>query len=135
VTGSHPPSGDSTDTLCVLPWIHLSTTVDGVWGRCCFDATNDYDNYYQQAEQPVFELVPDALGCLPHSRYASDNPDRAYQPPTTPVIGINHQSPNRAQFTPADTSSQLPCHPSFRGISTAPNPGQFTNPISGHHPS
>lgn len=78
MTGSHPRSGGNTDTLCVLPWIHLSTTVDGVWGRCCFDATNDYDSYYQQAEQPAFELVPDALGCLPHSRYAPDNPDRAY---------------------------------------------------------
>ncbi len=40
--------------FCILPWIHLSSTVDGVWGRCCFDATNDYEHYYEQAEEPAF---------------------------------------------------------------------------------
>lgn len=69
---------DPNDNVCVLPWIHLSTTVDGVWGRCCFDATNDYGHYYQQAEEPAFTLRPDAIGCLPGSRYARDNPEKIF---------------------------------------------------------
>lgn len=66
------------ETFCILPWVHLATTVDGVWGRCCFDATNDYDHYYQQTDEPVFTLTPDALGCLPNSRYATANPERTF---------------------------------------------------------
>ncbi|MQB01976.1 MAG: twitch domain-containing radical SAM protein [Actinobacteria bacterium] len=64
--------------FCILPWIHLSSTVDGVWGRCCFDTTNDYDFYYEQVEEPVFTLKPDALGCSSGSRYARDNPDQVF---------------------------------------------------------
>ncbi|MGH3620557.1 MAG: twitch domain-containing radical SAM protein [Sciscionella sp.] len=63
---------------CVLPWISVATTVDGVWGRCCFDATNDYDDYYRAKTEPKFALRDDAIGCLPRSRYAQDNPDRAF---------------------------------------------------------
>ncbi len=77
------PSGDDlrpSGSFCALPWLHLSTTVDGVWGRCCFDATNDYDHYYRQADEPEFRLVPDALGCLPQSRYAAANPRRGVWP-------------------------------------------------------
>jgi hypothetical protein len=70
----------NSTTLCVLPWVHLSTTVDGVWGRCCFDATNDYDSYYREPTEPVFALDDDAIGCLPNSRYAVDNPSRALGP-------------------------------------------------------
>jgi hypothetical protein len=69
---------EGSDTICVLPLIHLSTTVDGVWGRCCFDATNDYDHHYKQDDEPTFALRPDALGCLPRSRYAQDNPDKVF---------------------------------------------------------
>jgi sulfatase maturation enzyme AslB (radical SAM superfamily) len=64
------------DTVCVLPWTHIASTVDGVWGRCCFDSTNDYDHYYQQETEPEFILEPDAIGCSPLSRYAGANPDR-----------------------------------------------------------
>lgn len=70
------PPGVPADTSCVLPWMYVSASVDGVWGRCCFDATNDYDHYYREAEEPVFELVPDALGCAPNSRYARSDPAR-----------------------------------------------------------
>ena len=63
-------------TFCILPWIHLATTVDGVWGRCCFDVTNDYDLYYQESEAPDFRLHEDAIGCLRNSRYATANPNR-----------------------------------------------------------
>lgn len=73
-----PRPVERADAMCVLHWIHLSTTVDGVWGRCCFDASNDYDHYYQEAEEPRFALRPDALGCLPGSRYAQDNPDKVF---------------------------------------------------------
>ncbi len=69
---------ESNPAFCILPWIHLSSTVDGVWGRCCFDATNDYEHYYEQAEEPAFLLHEDALGAAPHSRYARDNPDRVF---------------------------------------------------------
>lgn len=61
-------------TFCVLPFVHLATTVDGVWGRCCFDATNDYDTYYANATRPVMTLASDSLGCSPQSPYANDNP-------------------------------------------------------------
>ncbi len=71
------PPGVPADTFCVLPWMHVSASVDGVWGRCCFDTTNDYDHYYRQAEEPAFELAPDALGCVPGSRYARTDPARA----------------------------------------------------------
>lgn len=65
------------DTVCVLPWSHISSSVDGVWSRCCFDTTSDYDEYYRQETEPEFVLAPDALGCSPLSRYAKANPDRA----------------------------------------------------------
>lgn len=66
-----------SDTFCVLPWMHLSASVDGVWSRCCFDTTNDYDHYYREAEEPEFRLSPDALGCARRSRYARTEPERA----------------------------------------------------------
>ncbi|MGH3450648.1 MAG: hypothetical protein ACRDQW_07930, partial [Haloechinothrix sp.] len=72
------PTVVAGDVFCVLPWVSLATTVDGVWGRCCFDATNDHDHYYQQASEPRFVLHDDAIGCLPLSRYAADNPERVF---------------------------------------------------------
>jgi sulfatase maturation enzyme AslB (radical SAM superfamily) len=67
----------SRSTFCVLPWVHLSTEVDGVWRRCCFDASGQYD-YYGRAEEPDFRLADDAIGCVPNSRYAAANPGRAF---------------------------------------------------------
>ncbi len=64
-------------SLCVLPWIHLHGSVDGVWGRCCVDLSVHHDHVYAQADKPDLRLTADALGCLPRSRFAAANPDRA----------------------------------------------------------
>ena len=61
--------------FCVLPWIHLSLSTDGVWGRCCMDATLEHA-YYGMPERPTMTLAEDALGCLASSEFAQDNPDR-----------------------------------------------------------
>jgi sulfatase maturation enzyme AslB (radical SAM superfamily) len=70
---------DVTDSkvFCVLPWSHLCASVDGVWGRCCVDASMYHEEYYGQRDEPEFALKADALGCAPGSRYARANPDRA----------------------------------------------------------
>jgi molybdenum cofactor biosynthesis enzyme MoaA len=67
-----------TLTFCVMPWTHLAVTVDGVWGRCCFDATNDYEHYYTNTDRPRMTLVEDSLGCTPNSLYAPDNPSQVH---------------------------------------------------------
>jgi sulfatase maturation enzyme AslB (radical SAM superfamily) len=67
---------EPTPTFCVLPWTHVATTVDGVWGRCCFDATNDYEQYYANTNRPRMALAEDSLGCTPKSPYAPDNPSQ-----------------------------------------------------------
>jgi hypothetical protein len=64
-------------SLCVLPWIHLHGSVDGVWGRCCVDLSVDHDHVHAQVDKPDLRLTADALGCLPRSRFAAANPDRA----------------------------------------------------------
>lgn len=64
--------------FCVLPWVHLCASVDGVWGRCCVDSTMYYDHYYKMEEKPEFKLRPDSLGCLPLSTYSSANPDKTF---------------------------------------------------------
>ena len=74
---STAPSPDD-GVFCVLPWVHLTGSVDGVWGRCCVDSAMYHDHLYQLAEEPEFALDPDALGCLPHSRFAAANPDRVF---------------------------------------------------------
>jgi molybdenum cofactor biosynthesis enzyme MoaA len=61
--------------FCVLPWIHLSVSTDGVWGRCCMDATVEHA-YYGRPERPTMTLDDGALGCLANSEFAQDNPDR-----------------------------------------------------------
>lgn len=61
-------------TFCVLPWLHLSTSVDGVWARCCVDSTAYHDQYYTEQDEPAFLLEEESLGCVTNSRYASDNP-------------------------------------------------------------
>ena len=65
-------------SICALPWSHIATTIDGVWSRCCFDNTNDYDEYYYVSEEPRFALHPDAIGCAPNSRFAVDNPAKVF---------------------------------------------------------
>lgn len=65
-------------TFCIFPWVHLCGSVDGVWGRCCVDKTMYHDELYSQSEKPRFDLQDEALGCLPNSRYAEDNPDRTF---------------------------------------------------------
>lgn len=65
-----------SSTFCVLPWLHLSTSVDGVWARCCVDSTAYHDSYYRQRDEPAFLLDDEALGCVPSSRYARDNPQQ-----------------------------------------------------------
>lgn len=62
--------------FCILPWSHLSMSVDGVWARCCVDATAYHEDYYRQEKEPEFLLTGDSLGCLPNSRYAGSNPDQ-----------------------------------------------------------
>ena len=61
-------------SFCVLPWMHLSTSVDGVWARCCVDSTAYHDMYYREQSEPAFLLEDDAVGCVRNSRYARDNP-------------------------------------------------------------
>ncbi len=63
-------------TMCVLPWIHLCASTDGVYGRCCVDNSIYHNELYDQPDEPEFVLNDDALGCAPLSRYAKDNPDR-----------------------------------------------------------
>ena len=80
MTSPDEPDGrpTPTTTFCVLPFTHVASTIDGVWGRCCFDATNDYDYYYTLDSRPPMTLAPDALGCAPGSAYAADNPERTF---------------------------------------------------------
>lgn len=82
------PSPTADQTACVLPWIHLCASIDGVYGRCCVDDSMYHTQLYDEQEEPTFALKDDALGCSPGSRYARDNPDR--------VMGIREafNSPN-----------------------------------------
>ncbi len=73
----HPGEHDN-GVMCVLPWVHLNASVDGVWGRCCVDSALSHDELYQLAEEPIFELHSDALGCAAGSRFTSANPDRVF---------------------------------------------------------
>lgn len=73
-----PPPVPDDDVFCVLPWVHVNGTVDGVWGRCCVDSSAYYDELYKPGEEPPFTLRPDALGCLTRSRYAPANPERVF---------------------------------------------------------
>ncbi|MDP9863643.1 MULTISPECIES: twitch domain-containing radical SAM protein [Streptosporangium] len=75
-------------SMCVLPWIHLCASIDGVYGRCCVDDAMYHNELYEQQDEPEFTLKEDAIGCSPRSRYARDNPDR--------VMGVEEafNSPN-----------------------------------------
>lgn len=87
-----PPQAPDDGVFCVLPWVHVHGSVDGVWGRCCVDNTvYDQELYQISPEPPSFELRPDALGCLPRSRYAPANPGRVFG------IQATFNSPNLRQ--------------------------------------
>lgn len=68
-------------TFCVLPWIHLCSSVDGVWGRCCADDSMYHQHYYEMEEEPEFRLKEEAIGCLSGSRYADSNEGKVYNLP------------------------------------------------------
>jgi molybdenum cofactor biosynthesis enzyme MoaA len=79
MTESENHTAGSGSSLCLLPWFHLATTIDGVWGRCCYDGTNNYEHLYESVgSEPDFTLKPDAIGCTTQSRYAKSNPDRVF---------------------------------------------------------
>jgi molybdenum cofactor biosynthesis enzyme MoaA len=63
-------------TFCVLPWIHLCATVDGVWARCCLDRTAYHESYWSDDPEPSLALPETSLGCVPRSHFAPSNPDR-----------------------------------------------------------
>jgi pyruvate-formate lyase-activating enzyme len=65
-----------SDAFCILPWLHLATSVDGRWARCCMDNSLFLDNHYGTPGRPRLTLHPDAIGCVEGSAYARDNPDR-----------------------------------------------------------
>ncbi|MEV0005598.1 twitch domain-containing radical SAM protein [Micromonospora sp. NPDC050980] len=66
------------DVFCIFPWVHLCGSVDGVWGRCCVDRSMNHLDFYNNDLEPNFTLNADALGCLPKSRFATENPERVY---------------------------------------------------------
>lgn len=70
---------EQSETFCVLPWVGLNASIDGIWGRCCDDLSVDHHAYFNEAEKPSnMALAPDALGCSRQSLFARDNPDRVF---------------------------------------------------------
>ena len=63
-------------TFCILPWIHLCATVDGIWSRCCLDRTAYHESYWSDDPEPSLELPEETLGCVAGSHFAPVNPDR-----------------------------------------------------------
>lgn len=63
-------------SFCALPWVQVSSTIDGVIGRCCVDVSTHNGQYYHSAIRPKMKLSEHALGCLTSSPYAQDNPDK-----------------------------------------------------------
>ncbi len=68
----------TSSSFCVLPWLHLAFTVDGVIGRCCIDSTIFYNSYYERSDKPEMKLAADAVGCTALSGYAVDNPHKVH---------------------------------------------------------
>ncbi|CAN5493823.1 hypothetical protein BH11PLA2_BH11PLA2_22610 [soil metagenome] len=68
----------NNETFCVLPWIHLNASEDGVWGRCCLDYSTYHGHLYHYSEKPVMNLNEDAIGCVKGSPFAKDNENRVY---------------------------------------------------------
>ena len=66
---------EASAVFCVLPWVHICGSVDGVWGRCCVDSAMYHPNLADVASGGG-ELNPDALGCTVDSPHATRNPRR-----------------------------------------------------------
>lgn len=64
--------------FCVLPWVHLCASVDGVWGRCCVDRSMYHTHYYTASTQPDLVLQEDSVGCSHNSPFAERNPERVF---------------------------------------------------------
>jgi sulfatase maturation enzyme AslB (radical SAM superfamily) len=60
-------------SFCVLPWIHIYGSVDGVWGRCCMDNSTHYDLEYKLAKPTNILLRGNSLGCIDTSDFANSN--------------------------------------------------------------
>jgi sulfatase maturation enzyme AslB (radical SAM superfamily) len=75
------PVMQESPVFCVLPWVHICASVDGVWGRCCVDSSMYYEHYYGMEEEPEFTLREDSLGCSAKSRYARSNPRKTLNLP------------------------------------------------------
>jgi Radical SAM superfamily. len=74
--GADDPQGLDR-VFCHLPWVHLCAHVDGVYARCCVDASAQQNwPQYQGSRPERLVLREDALGCMPGSPFAADNPDR-----------------------------------------------------------
>lgn len=70
-------TGAASDTVCVLPWMHLAMTVDGIWARCCYDADARSGYHRQGGELRLsLELGEQTVGCMRSSVYAGHNPDK-----------------------------------------------------------
>jgi molybdenum cofactor biosynthesis enzyme MoaA len=70
---------EQSPSFCVLPWVGLNASIDGVWGRCCDDLSVDHHAYFTEKEKPQnMVLDADALGCSQQSLFARDNPDRVF---------------------------------------------------------
>src|SRR5262249_26859176 len=69
---------EDNPAFCVLPWLHLCASVDGIWGRCCVDRAMDHTHYYNVATKPDLILQADSIGCTRNSPFATANPDRVY---------------------------------------------------------
>jgi MoaA/NifB/PqqE/SkfB family radical SAM enzyme len=69
---------EESEVFCVLPWLHLCGSIDGVWGRCCVDSSICHDGYYTRTVRPPMPLAAAALGCIAGSPVAQDNQDRVF---------------------------------------------------------
>jgi MoaA/NifB/PqqE/SkfB family radical SAM enzyme len=61
--------------FCHLPWTHLCLHLDGVYARCCVDASGQTSHVYQGERPARLTLRQDAIGCSPRSVFAPDNPE------------------------------------------------------------
>lgn len=59
------------DGFCVLPWLSICATVEGVWSRCCIDRSV----YSGEKTSAGGKLAEDALGCSRQSSFAKANPE------------------------------------------------------------
>src|SRR5690348_3385925 len=81
--GTDPPQDGTRDpqgldrVFCHLPWTHLCAHVDGVYARCCVDASAQQNwPQYQGSRPERLVLREDVIGCTSRSPFATDNPDR-----------------------------------------------------------